>query len=139
MLAPDPYFVALPIHDSLLSGIYPSPYLRASLFFTWALPLVMILSQLYLYLVLYYPAPFQARLDYTLNYFYKIVNQLLVDVQHTKNIFYVLVLGCGLPIYFRTSISFLPYRTYARHRLYYYTYLVEIALRLPRQFDGLGL
>src|SRR5690606_25342194 len=28
-------------------------------------------------------------------------------------LFLYTVLGCGLPIYFRTSISFLPYRTYA--------------------------
>jgi hypothetical protein len=58
-----------------------------------------------------------------------IVNQLLVDELHTvptgkyqgmtyyaKGMFLLFlytVLGCGLLIYFRTSISFLPYRTYA--------------------------
>ena len=56
--------------------------------------------------VLYNPALFRVGLDYILSALFCIrcANQHLVDELHTH-----WVLGCGLPISFRTSISILPY------------------------------
>jgi len=46
------------------------------------------------------------------------------------------MVGCGLPISFRASISILPYlESLPEPYISYLIYLVEIALRCSRQFD----